>query len=76
MSWQIHSPLHLTGSLLNPTLHPHSYFPRGSHHLLIADPQIRLLAADGVNAFEAPLQIVAGLLQDARVVSVLTLVDI
>lgn len=48
----------------------------GTHTAVIADPQIRLLAADGVNAFEAPLQIVAGLLQDARVVSVLTLVDI
>ena len=51
-------------------------FPRGSHDLLIADPQIRLLAADGVNALEAPLQVVASLLQDARVVSVLTLVDV
>ena len=55
---------------------PRAHLPRGSHDLLITDPQIRLLTADGVNALEAPLQIVAGLLQDARVVSVLTLVDV
>lgn len=48
----------------------------GTHTAVIADPQIRLLAADGVNALEAPLQIVASLLQDARVVSVLTLIDV
>lgn len=51
----------------------HSCF---SQDLLVANPKIRLLAADGVDALEAALQIVASLLQVARVVSVLTLVDI
>lgn len=48
----------------------------GTHTAVIADPKIRLLTADGVNALEAPLQIVASLLQVTRVVSVLALVDI
>lgn len=51
-------------------------FPRERHDLLIADLNVRLLTADGVNALEASLQIVAGLLQGARVVSVLALVDV
>lgn len=68
-------PLHHTGSL-NQAPHRGSHFPRRSHDLLIADPQIRLLTADGVDALEAPLHVVAGLLQGACVVSVLTLVDV
>lgn len=51
-------------------------FPRGSPDVLIADLDVRLLTADGVDALEPPLQIVAGLLQGARVVPVLTLVDV
>lgn len=63
------------GSLLDQAPHP-GPIPKGKQDLLIADPQVRLLAANGIDAFEAPLQIVASLLQDARVVSVLTLVDV
>lgn len=47
-----------------------------THTAVIADPQIRFLTADGVDALEAPLHVVAGLLQGACVVSVLTLVDV
>lgn len=49
---------------------------RRTHTAVIADPQIRLLTADGVDALEAPLHIVASLLQGACVVSMLTLVDV
>lgn len=73
---QVYSPFHHTGSLLSQASRPSSHFPRGSHDLLIADLNVRLLTSDGVNALEPPLQIVAGLLQGARVVSVLTLVDV
>lgn len=59
-----------------PGASPLSRFPPGSRDLLIADAQVRLLAADGVDALEAPLRVVASLLQGARVVSVLTLVDV
>lgn len=68
-----HCPLRHPGSLLNQTPPSCAHF---SNDLLITDPKIRLLAADGVNALEAPLQIVASLLQVTRVVSMLTLIDI
>ena len=53
-----------------------SCFPQGSHDLLVADLDVRLLTADGIDALEPPLQIVASLTQGARVVPVLALVDV
>lgn len=64
------------GSRLHQAAHVRSRFPRTGRDLLIADLQVGVLAADGVNALEAPLHVVARLLQGARVVSVLTLVDV
>lgn len=71
--WQVYSG---SAGLLKQAPHPHAPFPQGKHDLLVADAQVRLLTADGVDALEAPLQIVAGLLQGARVVPVLALVDV
>lgn len=67
------APSFPTTQAAEPDPSSHSHFP---NDVLIADPKIRLLTADGVNALESPLQIVASLLQVTRVVSVLTLVDI
>lgn len=47
-----------------------------THTAVITDKQIWLLTANGVNALEAPLQVVASLLQVAGMIPVFTLIDV